>query len=87
VSQVRHAARQRIPAHGIRLTVDKSQLPKHVEKGSGTPDAPWQRDSLFRLHVKGKNLQVDWPRHGNLVFVWGRFCLGMWIRDIVIRAS
>jgi len=53
--QVRYAARERIPVQGIRLAVDKNQLPP---VDSTADSSPWQSDGGFRVRVAGKSLQV-----------------------------
>ena len=67
--QVRYAARERIPVQGIRLTVDKSQLPP---VDSAADSSPWQRDGGFRVRVAGKSLQVC-----HEPFVASPFCLSV----------
>ena len=59
--QVRYAARERIPVQGIRLTVDKNQLPAAGGAESNADNSPWQRESNFRVRVAGKSLQVCHP--------------------------
>ena len=57
LKKVRCAARKLVPVQGLRVTVDKAQLPDQASAHSPTA-SPRQRDSIFRLRVAAKSLQV-----------------------------
>ena len=65
---MRYAARKLIVAQGIRITVDKSQLPMDIPSPGSLPSAP---DSDLKVRVAGKTLQVRGCVAGHVV-VWVR---------------